>query len=203
MITRDLVKVMPALIRDMLINPACSTGGDQISGTANNGVVIDRLGADLLGRGLFCTVGAWVYATLGSTELNQKVTLAAKLQHGDSSGGGDMADYSTGQQGADAVFMTSIETTTFASWNTGLPGSAFPCPANPSSYNLKAAKQFVRAVLTVTIADQTTVSASGDPAASAVYRYVQGVVAFHGSVDLPWDPNTTGAGSTSTATSTA
>src|SRR5574343_913379 len=88
----------------------CSTG-DVLSGAAINGRVIDRLG---LGRNrIYETAEPFihVYTTVGSTAADQRVTLSVKLQHGDSSGGGDMADYSTGMTAPDVNFRTTAEST--------------------------------------------------------------------------------------------
>src|SRR5690349_6416616 len=84
----------------------CSTG-DGASAAAINGREIDRLG--LGGGRIYESAEPFihVYTTVGSTAADQKVTLSIKLQHSDSSGGGDMADYSTGMTAADAVFRTT------------------------------------------------------------------------------------------------
>ena len=153
MIVRQRIKVVEAVSAQRVFS--CTTG-DVVSTSAINGSVIDRLG---LGR--LYTIGvpfAVARQVLGSTEVDQKVTIAVKLQHGDSSGGGDMADYTTRNQPDDAIFNTSAMTTPIAAWSTD--------PARMESaegaYPLVAAKQYVRPVITVTINSETTATASGE-----------------------------------------
>ncbi len=133
----------------------CSTG-DVASGAAINGRVIDRLG---LGRNRFYETAEpfiHAYTTVGSTALDQKVTLSIKLQHGDSSGGGDMADYSTGMQSADAIFRTTAESTAYQNWSTGPQFWG-----HDSEYNVTAAKRYVRPVGVWTRGGTTTSTAAG------------------------------------------
>ncbi len=148
----------------------CSTG-DVLSGAAINGRVIDRLG---LGRNMiYETAEPFIhaYTTVGSTALDQKVTLSIKLQHGDSSGGGDMADYSTGMQSADAIFRTTAESTAYQNWSTGPQFWG-----HDSEYNIIAAKRYIRPVGVWTRGGTTTSTAAG----SVDYQYVTLGVRFGG-----------------------
>jgi hypothetical protein len=148
----------------------CSTG-DVLSGAAINGRVIDRLG---LGRNrIYETAEPFIhaYTTVGSTAADQKVTLSIKLQHGDSSGGGDMADYSTGMQSADAIFRTTAESTAYQNWSTGAQFWG-----HDSEYNVIAAKRYVRPVGVWTRGGTTTSTAAG----SVDYQYVTLGVRFGG-----------------------
>jgi hypothetical protein len=133
----------------------CSTG-DVASGAAINGRVVDRLG---LGGGRifeYCQSGISVHTTVGSTAGDKRVTLSIKLQHGDSSGGGDMADYSTGMQNADQNFFTTAESTAYQNWTTGVMHLS-----HQSWYNVVPAKRYVRPVGVFTRGGVTTSTAAG------------------------------------------
>lgn len=170
----------------------CSTG-DVLSGVAINGRVIDRLG---LGRrriyeGAVACISA--YTTVGSTALDQKVTLSVKLQHGDSSGGGDMADLSTGMQAPDANFRTTAESTAYQNWSTGPQFWG-----HDSEYNILAAKRYIRPVGVWTRGGSSTSTAAG----SIDNMYVNMSVTFLSpdhTDSQSWQSNST---STSTSTST-
>lgn len=169
----------------------CSTG-DVLSGAAINGRVIDRLG---LGRGrIFEHASPYIhaYTTVGSTAADAKITLAIKLQHGDSSGGGDMADYSTGMTPSDAVFLTSAMTTAMQNWSTGVQHWG-----HEGQYNVIPAKRYVRAVGTWTRGGSSTSTAVG----SIDYNFVNMGIRFSGP-DLA-DSQVGPLGSTSSSTSTS
>lgn len=169
----------------------CSTG-DVASGAAINGRVIDRLG---LGRNrIYESAEPFIhaYTTVGSTALDQKVTLSIKLQHGDSSGGGDMADYSTGMQSADAIFRTTAESTAYQNWSTGPQFWG-----HDSEYNVIAAKRYVRPVGVWTRGGTTTSTAAG----SVDYQYVTLGVRF-GNPDMA-DGQSGSLSSTNYSTSTS
>jgi hypothetical protein len=153
------------------------------------GRVIDRL-SDLFTKDipLVACPATFLNSTRGSTQLDRKLTLGVKLQHGDSSGGGDMADYSTGSQPADKVYFTSARTTAFANWSTG----ALKFQSNAAFYDLRAAKRYIRAVHSVTINNVTTES-TGDEG-----DRVSGAVVFLGNATPR--PDLLGVGSTSTST---
>lgn len=170
----------------------CSTG-DVASGAAINGRVIDRLG---LGRNRifeFAEPFIHAYTTVGSTAADQRVTLSIKLQHGDSSGGGDMADYSTGMQEPDLNFRTTAESTAFQNWSTGAQFYG-----HDSEYNVIAAKRYIRPVGVFTRNGSSTSTAAG----SIDNAYVTLGVRFSGpehSYSQSWVGNST---TTSTSTST-
>jgi len=166
----------------------CSTG-DVASGAAINGRVIDRLG--LGGGAIFGVAEPFIscYTTVGSTAADKKLTLSVKLQHGDSSGGGDMADYSTGMQSADRNFWTTAETTPLQNWSTGAQFFS-----HQSLYEVTAAKRYVRPVGVYTRNGNTTSTAAG----SIDYMYASLGVRFAEPDHYP-QPSST---STSTSTST-
>jgi hypothetical protein len=154
MINRDVgIHVPGAAVTNRVFT--CSTG-DLLSGAALNGRVVDRLG--LGGNRIYenCEVAMTAQTTVGSTAADKKITLSVKLQHGDSSGGGDMADYSTGQTNPDQSFWTTAESTAYQNWSTGV--MAF---AHQSWYNIIPAKRYIRGVGVATKGGTTTSTAAG------------------------------------------
>ncbi|MFQ5765678.1 MAG: hypothetical protein ACE5GT_12185 [Rhodospirillales bacterium] len=188
-LSRDQGKILQAVEQDAY--KTCSASGTAaVTETSVNGRIIDRLGDELLRRYRTVEPFAYLFATRGSTEADRKLTLGVHVQHGDSSGGGDMADYSTGSQAATRTFFTSAGTTPMGGWSTGvLYGQS-----DAAYYDLTAAKRFVRGVLHVK-KNRITTETSGDEGmlAGAMFR-------FGGAEELPDRANTTGAGSTSTTT---
>lgn len=198
-----------SLVRDMafiLVSPerpfvTCSTGdqvikaatGDVVqSSNGANGVagrIVDRLGDMLSQRYQVVMLSANLSATRGSTEADRKLTLGVKLQHGDSSGGGDMADYSTGSQPVTDTFFTSARTTPESNWSTG----PFYANSEPAYYDLRAAKRFIRPAVIAT-KNKVTTESSGDEGAR-----ISAVMSFMAAEQLPPNPWTS-QGSTSTST---
>lgn len=166
----------------------CSTG-DVLSGAAINGRVIDRLGLGSRYNFLVACPSINVYTTVGSTAADQKVALSIKLQHGDSSGGGDMADYSTGQTPADRTFLTTAQTTPMQNWSTG--PQFFD---HEGLYEITATKRYIRAVGTWTRGGSSTSTAAG----SIDYQYANLGLKVMGADNQPFSDST----STSTSTST-
>lgn len=166
----------------------CSTG-DVLSGAAINGRVIDRLG--LGSKYMFRAVAPaiCVHTTVGSTAADQKVALDIKLQHGDSSGGGDMADFSTGLQPGTRTFLTTAMTTPMQNWSTG--AKFFD---HRAEYEITAAKRYVRAVGTWTRGGSATSTAAG----SIDTQYAYLTLNFKEADNSPFVDST----STSTSTST-
>jgi hypothetical protein len=133
-----------------------SPAGTYRSSTDINGAVIDRLA---LGREYNGCMPFGTGSGAASTEADAKVTMGIKLQHGDSSGGGDMADFSTQSTPTDAVFGTSAQTTPMDLWTTG----AMSVFTRSGVYDLRAAKRYIRPVLTPTIEfNATSTTASGN-----------------------------------------
>lgn len=193
-LTRDLGIVVQAMEERIIIT--CSTANQILAATGNvvahavaiNGRVLDRLDTQY-GGGILtkATVGAYLWASRGTTEADRKLTLALKLQHGDSSAGGDAADYSTGQQPADQIFFTSVQTTVMANWSTG---AYFGEEAG--QYDVTAAKRYLRTVVTPT-KNRVTTESSGDES-----MHVGAMIRFGGADEWPL-PASTGIGSTATA----
>ena len=187
MINRNIGIVVPGVAVPQKVF-TCSTG-DVLSGAAINGRIIDRLGLGANRIYETAEVALNAYTTVGSTSAIKNITLSVKLQHGDSSGGGDQADYSTGYQNTDQNFFTSADTTTLQNWSTGVMAIG-----HQSWYNAIAAKRYVRAVGTITKGGPTTSTAAGS--IDAVWSNL--VVRFGGADHSPSVSST----STSTSTST-
>lgn len=159
-------KKVPALNATTIVF-TCSTG-TVLSAAAINGKVIDRLGlvAGVAGsialgvkdRCLMAEPFCFGIGLAGSTGANRLLSVDVKLQHGDSSGGGDMADYSTSDQPAQAVFFNTALTTDMVNWTTG-PAIGH---SNPCAYELTGAKRFIRAVGIITkFGDSTATGTDG------------------------------------------
>jgi hypothetical protein len=205
MLTRDITYGIQALEERIVVT--CSTANQVHTATANgvqsttaasgvNGRIIDRLGDMLTQVHRVAFPMAYLWATRGSTEADRKLTLGLKLQHGDSSGGGDMADYSTGAQPTDRTFFTTARSTESVDpdGTTVYSSGPFYAQTNQAYYDLRAAKQFIRVVVN-TSKNKVTTESSGDEG-----YHVGAVIALGGAEALPvaaWK----GAGSTTTSTS--
>jgi hypothetical protein len=99
---------------------------------------------------------ATIFTTLGSTFANRRLTVVTKIQHGDSSGAGDMADLinavSTAPY-ATASYWSTAMTTEHTNWTSGLQYAAGLSP----SYELgQFCKRYIRPVSIVTVPGNTT-----------------------------------------------
>lgn len=160
MLTRDFGMVVQADAQSNVYD--CNTGdGGSTSGGNINGDIIDRLA---LGRNWRVAMPFLIGEGLATTEANRKITVTCKLQHGDSSGGGDLADYSTGQQLSGYTFFTSAETTPMLRWST----SATRIYSRSPFYDINGAGRWLRAVGTVTMPGNTTSTAAGQNVAVAM-----------------------------------
>lgn len=137
----------------------CGTGGvDSTSGGTFNGSVIDRLalGAAFTHAQPFL-IGQLPGAT--STAGAKWRSVAVKLRHGDSSGGGDLADYSTGMiQSAIPFNTTQGESTDWQNFTTG----AVRMQVSSVAYPLLGAKRFITAAGTITGPGLTTATAAAN-----------------------------------------
>lgn len=145
----------------------CGTGGvDSTSGGVFNGSVIDRMALGpafthaqpfLVGQlpGTTSTAGAR-YRSVG-----------VRLRHGDSSGGGDLADFSTGQIDIPAsvpFYTTQGESTDWKNWTTG----AIRLQASHTAYPLLGAKRFITAAGVITGPGLTTATAAANLVTAAL-----------------------------------
>lgn len=143
----------------------CGTGGvDSTSGGAFNGSVIDRqaLGAAFTHAQPFL-VGQLPGCT--STGGARYRSVAVKLRHGDSSGGGDLADYSTGLIGAAVPYYTTQgESTDWKNFTTG----AVRLQVSSVAYPLLGAKRFITATGIITGPGLTTATAAANMVTAAL-----------------------------------
>ena len=160
-----------------------TTGGqDPVNNTTSTGVqgrVIDRRrdhGDGLLSLYQVAIPQVNINSTIGSTEANRLIRLACLLQHGDSSGGGDQAPYSTQSamffstqsqafvQNITAYF-SSARTSDMSNWSTAGSNIESTGPwrgvTRPMTYDLRGAKRYVS--LAVWAAkNRVTSASSGD-----------------------------------------
>lgn len=185
-IIRDLGYTVPSL-DDTLCLFGGSTGNQLGVGTTAalaistapesgvNGRIVDRL-ASLFTKDLplVAVPATLIYSSRGSTAADRKLTLGVKLQHGDSSGGGDMADYSTQSQPADKSYFSTARSSDAQIWDSTGSTGPFRGQSGPAYYDLRAAKRFIRAVHYATKNSVTTES-TGDEGAK-----LSGVITFLG-----------------------
>ncbi|MFQ5878542.1 MAG: hypothetical protein ACE5JH_12820, partial [Acidobacteriota bacterium] len=160
--------------RDNTTVSDCADGADATGGAAINGNIIDRLA---LGRSYHSATPFMVGHGLASTAANKKLSIEVKLQHGASSAGGDMADYSTGLIPAATVFNTSVESSEHSRWTTG--AQRVYAPSAAIAYDLRGANRYLREVITPTTPGNTTSTAAAD------VLNISGGIAFGGADQLP------------------
>lgn len=157
------------------------------------GRVIDRTRWPLGTRYDGVVVTASLNSTRGSTEANRKLTVGVKLQHGDSSGGGDLADYSTGFTPDDKNYFSSVRTTDHASWD-GSESTGPVYAVNSGYYDLRGAKRYLAVVGSFT-KNKVTTESSGDEQARVSME-----ATFVAGRNLPTGTDTTSPFSSSTST---
>lgn len=140
------------------IVPDCATGGDSTSGGTFNGSVVDRLSLGAQFTHAQPVLTGQLPGTT-STAGGRYVLVQTKLRHGDSSGGGDLADFSTGLI-ADAMphFTTQGESTDWKNFTTG----PVRVQCSPAAFPLQGAKRFIAAAGAVTRAGLTTATAAAN-----------------------------------------
>lgn len=189
-IVRDIGIALPSLEARSFVT--CSTGNQAPFGTGTTGNVaqssdgavgisgriIDRL-SELTRAYPVCEPFTLLESTKGSTAADRKVTLGVKLQHGDSSGGGDMADYSTGSQPSDKSYFSSARSTDHRSWDATFSTGGLRVSSAPSYYDIRAAKRYVRAVH-IAYKNSVSTESTGDEGAR-----LSGGIVFKGAESLP------------------
>ena len=174
-------------------NKQVSSGGMLVATTF--GKVIDRLRFPIGARYGAAVVGAWINSTRGSTEADRKLAVGVKLQHGDSSGGGDLADYTTGNQADDRMYFGStLRTTDMLAWDTEESSGPVYAVSNPGYYDLRGAKRYLRVVARVG-KNRVTTESSGDE-----HARVGATITFLAGDQLPQKADTTGPFSSTTST---
>lgn len=125
----------------------CATGGDATSGGTLSGSIVDRqaLGRQFTHYQPVCqAIGAANTSTAGAKSFK----LDCFLQHGDSSGGGDMAEVDTGLRVDQQVYFNTGELTTdYKVWTTGTIRAQISGYSYPYSTGLK---RFIRAAAIIT-----------------------------------------------------
>lgn len=181
-----------------VVTPIADTTADALitaaGETTGYGRVIDRLRFPLGTRYNVAVASAWIVSTRGSTEADRKLTVGVKLQHGDSSGGGDMADYSTGSQPATRQYFSTARSSDHASWDASESTGPVYAASNPGYYDLRGAKRYVRVAVPVR-KNKVTTESSGDEQSR-----VGAAIAFAAGPLLPPPSDLTGPYSTSTST---
>lgn len=158
------------------------------------GRVIDRLRQPLGPLYLAAVAQAYIHSTRGSTEADRKLTIGIRMQHGDSSGGGDMVDFSTGSTPATRTWFSTGRTSDMSVWDgTESTGEVYAA-SNPGVYPLIGAKRFVRVAIPV-FKDKVTTESSGDDQAR-----VGGTIAFMAGDKVPARTDSTSPYSTTTST---
>jgi hypothetical protein len=176
-------------------------------GTVIAGAIIDRLGlgGSAIPGGLQIQKGdramaaspfAFVWSSVGTTGVGNRISIDCVLQHGDSSGGGDMAFLSSGGAGVDATtrnYLSSVLTTDMAIWTAGFATAPPQVRSNFAEYSLDRAKRFIRPLTTVTRPGATTSTANS--IAEFVMNVVQGVTLK----EFTYAPPTTVTGTTASS----
>ena len=213
-LVRDLGITLPAMADKVFVtcsNPLSTVGSTspivKFNSTADaiasptagtyvtaNGRIIDRLLSPLdTAFNVGMPSASW-YSSAGSTETNRQIGIGVKLQHGDSSGGGDMADYSTGGTPENRVYFSTARTTDQLNWDATYSTGALYAASNPAYYDLRGAKRYVRTVVSVT-KNKITTDTSGDELAR-----VGATITFLAGAYLPLSANLSSPFSTSTST---
>lgn len=191
--------VLPQIITataDLLITTGPSATQSSLW-TSAFGRVIDRIGSPLGTLYHVAMPVVMLNSTRGSTDPNRSLGIGVKLQHGDSSAGGDMVDYATGSQPADRIYFSTARTCDQLGWEfAGRSTGPFQGASNPASYDLRAAKQYIRTVARLALIARTaTTEATGDEGSR-----VSAAITFLSGQQIP--QNILDKGPTSTATST-
>lgn len=219
MLTRDIPFIVPAMPETLLatcsalyttgstgvVTPIADTTADALIASAGEttgfGRVVDRTRFPLGTKYDGVVAQSWVTSTRGSTEADRKITIGCRLQHGDSSGGGDMADYPTTstQSGVPTQvvrqYFSTARTTDMLAWDATESSGALYAPSNPSFYDIRNAKRYVRVAVPVQ-KNRVTTESSGDEQSR-----VGASLAFVAGVTLAQKADTTGpfSGTTTTA----
>lgn len=175
-------------------NKQVSSGGMVVATTF--GKVIDRLRFPLGAHYPAAAVSAWINSTVGSTQADRKLAIGVKLQAGDSSGGGDLADYTTAYQPDDRIYFgTSIRTCDMLNWDFSdeSTGVLF-APSHTGYYDLRGAGRYLRVVPRVG-KNRVTTETSGDEGAR-----VGATITFLSADQLPVKADTTSPFSSTTST---
>ena len=135
----------------------CATGGDNTSGAVVVGAVIDRQALGMQFTHAQALIAASHPGSTSTAGLN-RIKLDVVLKHGDSSGGGDLVNFSTDQLPATPQTIGATDRSTDeASWSTG----TIRCQYSPEPISLLGAKRFIAAAGQVTRVGGATSTAAG------------------------------------------
>lgn len=181
-----------------VVTPIADTTADALISaageTTGSGRIIDRLSQPLGTIYDAAVVCATITSTRGSTEADRKLTIGASLFHGDSSGGGDMAEYSTGSRQSARQYFSTARSSEMQAWDASLSTGPVYAVSVPAYYDLRGAKRYVQ-VKVQALKNKVTTESSGDEQCR-----VGATITFMAGSRLPQRSDTTGAFSTSTST---
>jgi len=185
---KDIPKMVQALDSTTISYTSSPAGVVRSGCSISSGRLIDRT---KLGRGYNACVPFVIGSGNASTALDAKVSIGVHLYTGDSSGGGDLAEYSTHNRPDVAVFMSSAMTTEYTNWTTG----AKKVQSNSKVYDLRGASRYIALGATPTI----NFNATSTTAAGALLT-ISGGLAMVISDEDPQASDDADAYSTSTST---
>ena len=181
-----------------VVTPIADSTADAIITAAGEstafGRVIDRTRFPIGANYSYAVAGAVLHSSRGSTEADRKITIGVRVQHGDSSGGGDMADLSTGSDAETRQYFSTARSSDHASWDGSESTGELYAASNPAVYDLRAAKRYLRVAVPV-LKNKVTTESSGDEQArlSATLTFLEGD-------KIPQRADSTGPYSTTTST---
>ncbi len=159
------------------------------------GEIIDRRRQPIPAHYQAATVGATLNSTRGSTEADRKLALGVSLWAGDSSGGGDLAELSTGARPQDRMFFTSVRTCDMLGWDFSDESTgAIVFMSYPGHYDLRNAGPFLQVRPRYGINQVTTESSGDEQSRAGAY------ITFSAGDDVPGALDTTSPYSSSTST---
>ena len=212
-LVRDIAITLPAMTETILItcSVALDTGGSTTPSPAKGrstadvlvstgltggittgfGRTIDRLAAPLGAHYTVAYPQARAVSTLGSTEADRQFKLGVYLQHGDSSGAGDMAEYSTDRRADDRTYFGTGRTTDMLNWTAGVSTGGLDACSNPVQYDLRSAKQYIRVAVRVYKSAVTTESSGDEHARISANLVLGGADVLPQTVDVITSPYST------------
>jgi len=155
-----MIRITPVYVqcKENHIVGDCSTNGDSTSGGTFNGSIIDLQAF----RSRFTHIQPVIAGTLPgvtSTAGGSRIGLNLTMQHGNSSGGGDMAGLSTDQMPTGVQnYRSTAMSTDHNSWSTGTIRMQY----SPEALSLREAKRYVRVQGTVNRIGIATSTAAGN-----------------------------------------
>ena len=97
----------------------------------------------------------WLFGNLVSTAADKQISITMKLHHGDSSGGGDMAELLPPNTAVARTYFSTAQSTDSSNWTTGVISLA----SNWTAFEISNCKRFIKPVANIT--RNVAVSSSG------------------------------------------